>query len=41
MDWLEVARHLAVVAGLVVGSLAVMGGLVFGAMVWFLNHPKD
>ncbi len=41
MDWLEIARRLAVVAGLIAGVVAVTATLVVGAMVWLLNHPKD
>jgi hypothetical protein len=41
MDWLDTARNLAVVAGLIVGALAVTATLVVGAMCWLLNHPMD
>jgi hypothetical protein len=41
MDWLDTARSLAVVAGLIIGALAVAATLVVGAMCWLLNHPVD
>lgn len=41
MDWLDVARSVAVAAGVIVGFVAITATLVIGAMVWLLNHPKD
>jgi hypothetical protein len=37
MDWLDVAKTLALVVGAVLGVAALLSA----AMVWFLNHPKD
>jgi hypothetical protein len=37
MDWMHLAKLLALAAGVV----ALVAGLVFGAMVWFLNHPRN
>jgi len=37
MDWLHLAKLLAIAVGAIAGGSL----LVVGAMVWFLNHPKD
>jgi len=37
MDWMDVAKLLALAAG-VVAALAL--GVV-GTLAWFLNHPRD
>jgi len=37
MDWIHIAKVLALTAGAVAALVVV----VIGTLAWFLNHPRD